>query len=284
MLIKDLPDEVIEHILTFVKDRDLGRCRQVNRRLYQIANSPYIVTLFPHISLDGSLYLKEQAYFTPTLRDRILMTTESNDLEWLVSRTTPFFKEVSSTVWFIIISSAYTTSECKATDVYWMSIVDMNSPYKPYYDEGLWAWAVNAIVSSHVEPGSCWYATTDNVWSATGDIVKSITDDYADTIVNIVTELNIARNVHRAVDTYSGRKCYQISECMMLLAINKTLILSIKDIVSRPRTAPLPKAYSHILEKPLFLPKHVLENLKDNPWIKQYMELFQIENDCYPEE
>lgn len=87
LMVEALPDEIIEHILTFVKDRDLGRCRQVNRRLHHIANSPYIVTLFPHISLDGLLYLKEQAYFTPALRDRILATTESNDLEWLVSRS-----------------------------------------------------------------------------------------------------------------------------------------------------------------------------------------------------
>jgi hypothetical protein len=58
--INELPDELIGRVLSFVTERDLGRCRQVNRRLYTIANDPYILTQFPHIYVDGFLFLKEQ--------------------------------------------------------------------------------------------------------------------------------------------------------------------------------------------------------------------------------
>jgi hypothetical protein len=57
-----LPDELIGHVLSFVTERDLGRCRQVNQRLYTIANDPYILTRFPHIYVDGFLFLKEQIH------------------------------------------------------------------------------------------------------------------------------------------------------------------------------------------------------------------------------
>jgi len=177
-------------------------------------------------------------------------------------------------------------------------VVVLDSPYSPYWDEGPWAVATDALhglydeddnninmsfailgetnpISYEMHMQSATF--TSKVWSASIDIIQSITDDFVYNI-NIITDLK-QKNLHRKVDTYSGPKCYQVNECMMLLAINKTLISSIKDIVSCPRTPQLPKEYSQILEKPLFLPEHILENLKDNPWIKQYMELFQVEND-----
>jgi hypothetical protein len=93
-MILDLPDELIEYILTFVTERDLARCRQVDRTLYIIANNPYLIKQFPHLYVHGSLYLKEHAYFTPTIRHWILKTHDTNDLDWLISRTTPIINEV----------------------------------------------------------------------------------------------------------------------------------------------------------------------------------------------
>lgn len=207
------------------------------------------------------------------------------------------------------------------------SVVDINTLYTPYWDEGDWAVAVDAVYkmydnnvkqinlflailgetnpisySAHMQ-----LAITDKEWKASNDIICSHMSN-----INIVTQktapyideagqradtaythlhkwvraavfgldgLTVDKN---PVDTYtqkiSAAKCYQISECMMLLAINKTLISSIKDLIScrqLPVPVPVPKAYSHILEQPPFLTNHVLKNLKDNPWIKQYMELFQ---------
>jgi hypothetical protein len=266
----DLPDEMIEHILTFVKDRDIGRCRQVNRRLYQIANDPHMVKRFPHITVDGSLYLKEQAYFTPTLRDRILTTTQTNDLEWLVSRTTPVFREVyhstkpNMTAWFIIMATAHNLAEniaCQSAHEPRRGTYYVN-PFN-YYNEGDWAVAVDALTFTY-EVSDFWSAfsigTEDNVWSAANDNIMSVAHYYFDNIMDIINDLNL-------VPLKIGSKCYQISECMMLLAINKSLILSI--VKPRAKMPTDSESYQSMLLDDI----DFFKNIEDNPWIKQYREL-----------
>ena len=59
-----------------------------------------------------------------------------------------------------------------------------------------------------------------------------------------------------------GDKCYQIAECKSLLAINKELCLTIMAITEK-----------YNLSKSI-LPKEKLAELRDNPWIQQYVELY----------
>jgi hypothetical protein len=286
LLMLDLPDEMIEYILTFVKDRDIGRCRQVNRRLYQIANDPHIVKRFPHISVDGSLYLKEQAYFTPTLRDRILTTTETNDLEWLVSRTTPIFREVCNNdiiAWVIMMITIWDVSGCIASKEKRLSRIladrdisdDLvyHAAWNAAYDSA-WGCVVDVVNDNVVGDAVVWSSECDLtklVYEAISCVVgQHMTID--NNIKNIVKDMNIT-------DSWRiGSKCYQISECRVLLAINKTLLSRIKDIIHlEDINISLPDVFFWVDARrddgryPLNL------KLKDNPWIIQYRELFKID-------
>jgi hypothetical protein len=265
-MLTDLPDEIIDHILTFVKERDIGRCRQVNSRLYQITNNPYLVKRFPHIYVDGSLYFKEQAYFTPTLLDRILITTKTNDLEWLVSRTTPIIREVFNgdmMLWGMMIDAA---KYCARTSA-WNSVSDTQ--------DVAWNFAWDALFDATDDWDGARYAVLDAVWDVDHLLMDPVSDAYL-LKVNILNAIEHAHRVGcRMVNTFHmvtnmnittpfliGLKCYQIHECKMLLSINKTLLSRIKDITD-----------THLQGITLTLSDEVLEELKDNPWIKQYQDL-----------
>ena len=61
-----------------------------------------------------------------------------------------------------------------------------------------------------------------------------------------------------------GKKCHQIAECKSLLAINRDLCFAVMAIVKERN-----------LPKSIQIPKEKLLRLADNPWIQQYVELYQ---------
>jgi hypothetical protein len=277
-MVMDLLDELIDHILTFLKERDIGRCRQVNRRLYQITNRLYLIKRFPHIYVDGSLYLKEQAYFTPALHDRILMTTTTNDLEWLVSRTTPIIREI-----------------CNGDMMSWIMMIDavqtsvLNSAQSAARAAAMMPTTARQSLGQYGQ-SSQWYACLQaghsvNQAQAEDTGLKAVTN-----IIYINPSLDAFVEVEDAIDVHAkygmcrgspaaimvsdmnitdpvliGLKCYQIHECRVLLSINKDLLSKIKGITD-----------THLKDIKLSLPDDLLKDFKDNPWIKQYQDVISI--------
>jgi hypothetical protein len=260
---------MIEYILTFVNDRDLGRCRQVNRRLYRIAHDPYMVKQFPHIYVDGSLYLKEQAYFTPVIRDWIFTHTASQDIDWLVSRTTPIIREIfngNMMAWSLMIelycnrtyNVASNTNSTVANGLTWTVINNVfeetnkiNISCHMVWNATREAWHLESNFirnARHAVEHQCLHDTT-SLYCTCIKVVKdalqpSITDPYL-------------------TDPYLiGLKCVQISKCMILLCLNKTLLSKIKDITD-----------THLKGIEFFLADDDFEYLKDDPLIKQYNDL-----------
>ena len=97
------------------------------------------------------------------------------------------------------------------------------------------------------------YAAGYAAWDAARSGLVVTGDD----IIEMVHVLGITdpRNV--------GEKCYQIAECKSLLAINKEFCLTIMAITEK-----------YNLPKSIQIPKEKLAELRDNPWIQQYVELY----------
>ena len=112
---------------------------------------------------------------------------------------------------------------------------------------------------------AAWNAAGNAAWSAAGyaaskagrDAARSALVVTGNDIIKLVQSLGITdtRNV--------GEKCYQIAECKSLLAINKELCLTIMAITEK-----------YNLPKSIQIPKEKLAELRDNPWIQQYVELY----------
>jgi hypothetical protein len=278
MTLLDLPDEIIEHILTFVGERDVGRARQVNRKLRMITSQPFLITRFPHIYVDGSLYLKEQVYFTPTIRNLLLKTTETNDLQWLVSRLTPIMREVlkgHKLVWLLITIVA----QAVCSDTVWQHIIPVDRynvlPYpgrsaidRLYGNQrNMWGEASEHIRNSlhpilYFAP-SCWS-------SACVQARVILIDDW--NISDVLAAMDIRHKWHEEISdslsepTLMGSKYHQVCECMMLLRIDKTLLLKFKSMIDEC-IGPLGQL---LMDGDFNL--SVL-SFTDNPWIIQYAQL-----------
>ena len=192
---------------------------------------------FPHVIINGEVYFKEEAYRSEGVFLE-LMKRNTNDLSWLVPRTTAIMREcqMDSMSWCLLTYAAWGAARDAALDAAWDVARDAAG-------DAAWSATLDAD----------WDAALDAAWGAARAALVVTGDD----IIELVKSLGIAepRNV--------GEKCYQIAECKSLLAINKELCLTIMAITER-----------YNLPKSIQIPKEKLLRLSGNPWIQQYEELY----------
>ena len=242
-----LPDELILHVMYFMDSSSVGQCRLVNKRLSRLAYDKVLVRKFPHYVLDGDVYFKEEAYLS-NLGFLKLMKRDTNDLSWLVHRTTDIIKEchMDSISWCLLINSAMGAAGYAASLV-----------------AGYVAWTATRDAA-----WTAAQATLDASWAADWTAAQAALDaslNAARSAVKDTVENNIVRQIKALGITdvqCIGEKCYQIAECKFLLAIDKKLCLEIMAISDKHG---LPTVQ---------IPKLKLAELRGNPWIQQYVKLY----------
>ena len=136
-----------------------------------------------------------------------------------------------------------------------------SAAWKAAGDAGYAAWNAAGYAAWNAAGDAAWYAVWgaagNAVWGAAGNAAGSALVVTGDDIIKLVQSLGITdpQNV--------GDKCYQIAECKSLLAINKEFCLTIMAITEK-----------YNLPKSIQIPKEKLAELRDNPWIQQYVELY----------
>ena len=102
-----LPDELILHILYFMDPISVGQCRSVNKRLSRLAYDKVLLKKFPHVIVHRDVYFQEEAYLSKGVLLE-LMKRNTNDLSWLVCRTTAIMKEcqMDSMSWCLLTYAA----------------------------------------------------------------------------------------------------------------------------------------------------------------------------------
>ena len=102
-----LPDELILHILYFMDPISVGQCRSVNKRLSRLAYDKVLLKKFPHVIVHREVYFQEEAYLSKGVFLE-LMKRNTNDLSWLVRRTTAIMKEcqMDSMSWCLLTCAA----------------------------------------------------------------------------------------------------------------------------------------------------------------------------------
>ena len=241
-----LPDELILHILYFMDPISVGQCRSVNKRLSRLAYDKVLLKKFPHVIVHREVYFQEEAYLSKGVFLE-LMKRNTNDISWLVRRTTAIMREcqMDSMSWSLLTYAA--------NDAAWKAAWEAAcaARYAAGYAAGSAAWSAAR--------NAAWSAA----WSAAGNAGYA---GYAAWNALVVTGDDIIEMVHVLGITDPrnvGEKCYQIAECKSLLAINKEFCLTIMAITEK-----------YNLPKSIQIPKEKLAELRDNPWIQQYVELY----------
>ena len=187
-------------------------------------------------------------------------------MSWLVSRTNIILREcqmdsgswalLTDASWIAAWKAACRTARNAAGDAGGDAAGHAAGTAAWYTD---WYAARNAAMDATVDVArtSAWYAARDATRGAARD--TTIEQIHAlGTTIGQIHALGIK-------DSQSiGKKCYQIAECKSLLAINRDLCFAVMAIVKE-----------HNLPKSIQIPKEKLLGLKDNPWIQQYVELYQ---------
>ena len=103
-----LPDELVLHIMYFMDPVSVAQCRRVNKRLSRLSYDKILLRKFPHYVLNREVYFKEEAYHSEELFLE-LMKMDTNDLVWLVPRTTSIIKEcqMDSMSWALLTCAAW---------------------------------------------------------------------------------------------------------------------------------------------------------------------------------
>ena len=230
----------------------VGQCRSVNKRLSRLAYDKILLRKFPHVIVNGEVYFKEEAY----LSDGIfleLMRNDTNDLSWLVHRTTDIMREcqMDSTSWGLLIIAAQDVArdaaEYAERDASWNGV--RYAAYSAAYD------VIDGCGGLYADINDM-YSAFDDACDAAWDVwIASVTT--GDDIVELVKLIGITDR--QSADA----KYFQIAECKSLLAINLELCLKIMAIADQ-----------HDLPKSIHIPRDILVELADSPWIQQYVELY----------
>jgi hypothetical protein len=258
-----LPDELVLHIMYFMDPVSVAQCRRVNKRLSRLSYDKILLRKFPHYVLNREVYFKEEAYHSEELFLE-LMKRDTNDLVWLVPRTTSIIKECQ------MDSMSWALLTCAAWDATWDA-----ARYAAWDDARYAAWDAAWDAATDAR-NAAWYAAWDATWDATWYAATDAARDAGNAAwiaaknatkdAFVVTGHDIIKLVKSLgiTDTKGiGEKCYQIAECKVLLSINKELCLKIMAII---------KEYE--LPKSIQIPREKLAILQSNPWIQQYVELY----------
>lgn len=269
-----LPDEIILKIFCFLNPRDLGNCRQVSRQFYRICHDPQLLRhAFPHICIDGTIYLKEQAYRTPKLLESILTNNKENDLDWLISRQTQAMKNILSSktawglafsvlnpIWKSIGQAAYRAASSirQFTEIDYAIWDSIGLPNWDGYDMAVWdtvyedAWPSVKNNTWDAARRDAWHAAYDSAVDADikaellDEMVKRILTKYSDNLVRL------------------SQKSWQIYECLILLELDQSFYRKVEKITVGYRL------HGMDLDINMLHP--------GNPWATQYHKLFGIEN------
>ena len=98
----------------------VGQCRSVNKRLSRLAYDKVLLRKFPHVIVHREVYFQEEAYLSKAVFLE-LMKRNTNDLSWLVRRTTVIMKEcqMDSMSWCLLTYAARYAAGYDAGDAAW---------------------------------------------------------------------------------------------------------------------------------------------------------------------
>jgi hypothetical protein len=200
----------------------VGQCRSVNKHLLRLSYDKVLLRKFPHYVLNSEVYFKEEAYHSKELFLE-LMKRDTNDLEWLVPRTTSIIKEcqMDSMSWALLTCARATGWDPATWDATWTAAQD-GAVYAAMY--AAWETARNAL------------AFTEN------DIIKLVH------VLGITDPQDV------------GDKFYQMAECKSLLVINKKLCLAIMAIAENynlPKSIQISKGKIELLRGNFWIQQYV---------------------------
>jgi hypothetical protein len=135
-----LPDELVLHIMYFMDTSSVAQCRSVNKRLSRLSYDKVLLRKFPHYVLNDEVYFKEEAYFSKELFQE-LIKRDTNDLEWLVPRTTDIIKE------------------CQMDNMSWALLTDAT-----WYVARDAAWFAVGNAACNIAGHAGWHASWDSAW------------------------------------------------------------------------------------------------------------------------
>jgi hypothetical protein len=272
----DLPNEMIQYIILFLTEYDIGQCRRVNRKLYLLCNDQHIIHQFPHVEIDGSTYFKEQVYYTPLLRNKALVMY--NDIEWYISRLTPVMKKYGCVqTWAILIHILLYVVERAArkldSDAIIMNhqngtahtyqvfahigMIESYSPVsKSIMTEINWSLLCKDIDMSRIAD-KCINLRNQLL----RDVIQQSVPIILDTSVHILS--NTGSDITPFTTDHDTFYIFKICQCMVYLNINKDIISYIHDMVIQYGDPEYPKLDT------------VPINLQHNPWIRQYVVAFE---------
>lgn len=254
MSLESLPDELVLEILSRLATRDIGNCRQVSKRFHRLCCDPLLLKEFPHIEIDGQIYLKEQAYIAPELLEFILTNNNENDLEWLVSRQTRIMQRVpcSKMVWCLSFVVGY-SARIAARDAAWNAggNIAWNTTWNAARNsdwcvigESAWNSAWNAVWTSN-EVSAAKYDAWNKVWDVVEDVISKVTS--YEMIGRILSKLSDPVQI--------GRKSWQIHEYLFLLHMEQSFYRKLQEIAADMTN------------------DIVLDLPEGNPWTVQYHDL-----------
>ena len=244
-----LPTEMTQHVLHYLEPRDLSRAALSCTHMQSL--SLYLRQKLPHVIYHDTVMLHEQF-----IHDMI--KRPSNDMEFLVNRLTPIFREcLDSMSWVLCVYSTFIV----ARDLNDNLLNVRGVMYRKMIEA---AWASNWVRT--VEPA--WEAINDAVYndseteSATEE--ETALDSGLELAIDAVKDMIESYSIRSYLEDQDGAKYYQIAECIVLLSIDNTLCDKIRLISEEYLSL------YDITPQPVRMPKR-------NPWITQFLELYTVD-------
>lgn len=254
----ELPPEIIMHILTMLDERSLGKARLICRALRIYTNDHMVIKQFPHCYIFGQYYLNEQAYHTESLLREIFKTSDP-DYKWLVSRTTHLYNGVGSYYWAMNLYVLHTTAYYNTCH------------YATKYD------IMDSLQSYHESPENSWNIKP-GISHAIGARIRAHYINSRKSL-GFATFKDIIKNAQNP-----GEKLYQVSKTFLLLwkpAIE--LLIEVQNSYQDMLYYEPWKIYFHSHNSPMITyPDDIGKIDLDNPWLKQYHDLYVTPYSQFP--
>ena len=242
LLTSNLPDELLYTAFTYLDIAEQGRVARTSYRWREVS---FLIRANAHS-------LKEKIVYD-------MITTDVNDLDYLVGLSTSVLKErkINQTAWSVLINVAREVvghSSRNAIGVAWDT--EWQRHWHAATDASIdAAWTVwcSALSVAILPPLS---RTMIHTYINVHDAALSVADKAADDDA-VIRYLHMWRDQEPAI---RGKKAYQIAECLMLVSIDRKLCRAVQEI-----TKDLPDRK---------IPEATLELLCYNPWAKQHRDLF----------
>jgi hypothetical protein len=231
--------------------------------------------------------IKQHPYVNLALKEKInhdMIARDTNDLDYLVGLSTPLLKlyRLNILTWLSFVDSVWACARQYAEKIIHVCMPrcvygTMYDPYSVIWvsiGEPIWD-TPNIILPVPTNYGHTNMVTASNVaWSA------EFAQVYDVTVEQVVHYLDITDNIYTTAATQGHvcwsrpqcklchdlynihKKVYQVAECLLLLSIDHKFC---RDMREREKN----------LSKCTTIPPVNLEgSMKDNVWVKQYVELF----------